>query len=89
MSISMEQFGWSSVCENSVSFREKARLSHPFQLQCRACGFEPDDQITAPRYCPKCASSAWERFVKPGSLLDNVGPGDPEFAPTTDDELDA
>jgi hypothetical protein len=89
MSISMEHFGWSSITETSTPLTERARTSHPFQLQCRACGFEPEDQIIAPRYCPKCASSSWERFPKPGGLLANVGAADPSMDAEMDDEPDA
>jgi len=43
-----------------------------FVLQCRACGFEPEDIITPPSICPKCHSKSWERFAKPGSILENA-----------------
>lgn len=43
-----------------------------FQLQCRACGFEPENVMTPPRCCPKCFSEAWERFARPGSILENA-----------------
>jgi predicted Zn-ribbon and HTH transcriptional regulator len=43
-----------------------------FQLQCRSCGFEPEDVVTAPRLCPKCHGETWERFARPGSILDNA-----------------
>lgn len=43
-----------------------------FTLQCRSCGYEPEDTVTAPRLCPKCHGNRWERFAKPGSILDNA-----------------
>jgi len=43
-----------------------------FQLQCRRCGFEPEDVVVAPKYCPKCHSESWERFARPGSILENA-----------------
>jgi hypothetical protein len=43
-----------------------------FQMQCRSCGFEPEDSVIAPRVCPKCHSESWERFARPGSILDNA-----------------
>jgi hypothetical protein len=89
MSISMEHFGWSSIAQKSTSMVERARLSHPFQLQCRTCGFEPENQIIPPRRCPKCASSTWERFPKPGGLLANVSAMDPWPESEEDDDLDA
>ena len=35
-------------------------------------GFEPDGVVTPPRLCPKCHGESWERFAKPGSILDNA-----------------
>jgi hypothetical protein len=43
-----------------------------FLLQCRACGFEPDDVVRPPKICPKCHSEAWERYARPGSILQNA-----------------
>jgi hypothetical protein len=43
-----------------------------FQLQCRSCGFEPENAVVAPRFCPKCHSNSWERYTRPGSILDNA-----------------
>ena len=41
-----------------------------FGLQCRRCGYEVDDVAQAPHtVCPKCHGDSWERFVRPGSLL--------------------
>jgi hypothetical protein len=66
MSINMEPFGWQKLASE-----ETPKQAFPFTLQCRSCGFEPDDQVIAPRHkCPKCAASSWERYTKPGSLLD-------------------
>jgi hypothetical protein len=46
----------------------------PYRLQCRSCNFEPVDSVIAPRRCPKCSGSAWERFVFPRSLLMRADP---------------
>lgn len=43
-----------------------------FQVQCRMCSFEPEDVLSPPRVCPKCHSQSWERFARPGSLLQNA-----------------
>ena len=43
-----------------------------FQAQCRMCGYEPEDYLHPPKICPKCYSQAWERFARPGSLLQNA-----------------
>jgi predicted Zn-ribbon and HTH transcriptional regulator len=43
-----------------------------FQVQCRMCSFEPEDVLHPPRTCPKCHSQAWERFARPGSILQNA-----------------
>lgn len=42
-----------------------------FAVQCRSCGFEPEVAVTAPRVCPKCHANSWERFARPGSILEN------------------
>jgi len=33
------------------------------QRECHYCGFVPVAQSSAPRRCPKCGGSAWERRV--------------------------
>ena len=72
MSISMERF----AAEGSFLKYEAHRGHEPmvpiFTLQCRACGFEPEDAVVAPHSCPKCHSKSWERFAKPGSILSNA-----------------
>jgi rubrerythrin len=72
MSISMERFA--SQGHFMTYERNHAPSTHTaiFHLQCRSCGFEPDDVVTAPRVCPKCHSESWERFAKPGSILANA-----------------
>jgi rubrerythrin len=35
-----------------------------FRIECRRCGFEPEDSIIPPRVCPKCNASAWERSAR-------------------------
>ena len=43
-----------------------------FTVQCRQCGFEPEECLVPPPVCPKCHGQSWERFTKPGSLLSNA-----------------
>lgn len=43
-----------------------------FVVQCRCCGFEPEDTVLPPKTCPKCHGQAWERFARPGSILANA-----------------
>jgi hypothetical protein len=43
-----------------------------FNLQCASCGFEPENCVTPPKLCPKCHGTAWERYARPGSILDNA-----------------
>jgi hypothetical protein len=69
MSISMERFGSNEpLWEPRVSSGSRGP-AFPFRLQCRSCGFEPEDAITHLPLCPKCHGSAWERFAFPRSLL--------------------
>ena len=72
MSISMERF----ASEGHFATYDPAHLQPThvtiFQLQCRSCGYEPEDSVVAPRLCPKCHSKSWERFARPGSILENA-----------------
>jgi rubrerythrin len=72
MSISMERFGSEGHFATYDPVNSSSQRSAIFQLQCRSCGYEPEDVVTAPRLCPKCHSKAWERFARPGSILDNA-----------------
>jgi predicted Zn-ribbon and HTH transcriptional regulator len=72
MSISMERF---SAHGHFLTYdRHIASMSRKaiFQLQCHSCGYEPADVVVAPRICPKCHAQSWERFAKPGSILENA-----------------
>jgi rubredoxin len=69
MSIDMEHFGSTAQRTETRPQSDATSLAFPYRLQCRACGFEPEDAITPPHRCPKCAGSAWERFALPRSLL--------------------
>ncbi|HEY1686315.1 MAG TPA: hypothetical protein VGG19_16225 [Tepidisphaeraceae bacterium] len=71
MSISMEKFGSTGHFATYNPFETSAPIAI-FTLQCRSCGFEPADAVVAPRCCPKCHAQAWERFVRPGSVLENA-----------------
>ena len=71
MSISMERFASEGQFATYDAFHAPKRVP-VFQLQCRSCGFEPPDSVVAPRLCPKCHGEAWERFAKPGSILENA-----------------
>ena len=72
MSISMDRFESSGRFATYDAFRDAAPKITVFQLQCRCCGFEPEDVVTPPRVCPKCHGETWERFARPGSILDNA-----------------
>jgi predicted Zn-ribbon and HTH transcriptional regulator len=69
MSISMEPFESHEQLSQSHPSNGLPALIFPYRLQCRACGFEPADAITAPQRCIKCNRSAFERFPLPKSLL--------------------
>ncbi len=72
MSISMEPFASENHFPTYDAFKLSSQPVSIFQLQCRSCGFEPEDTVVAPRLCPKCHSKSWERFTRPGSILDNA-----------------
>ncbi len=72
MSISMERFEANGQFLTYDPFATSAHRVSVFQLQCRCCGFEPTDAVVAPKICPKCRGDAWERFARPGSILENA-----------------
>ena len=72
MSISMERFGSDGHFAKYNPLPTVTARTAVFQLQCRCCGFEPEGVVTPPRLCPKCHSQSWERFARPGGILDNA-----------------
>lgn len=72
MSISMDRFGSEGQFATFDRYQESVQRVAVFQIQCRSCGFEPADTVVAPRVCPKCHSESWERFARPGSILENA-----------------
>lgn len=69
MSIAMERFGSS---ERPSEFGGSQSVASPYTVQCRMCGFEPEDASRPPSRCPKCTSDSWEQFAFPRSLLVNT-----------------
>ncbi len=72
MVISMEQFASQGQFATYDPYAAVPQTQTVFQLQCRSCGYEPEDTVVAPRHCPKCHSKSWERFARPGSILTNA-----------------
>lgn len=72
MSISVERFGSEGRFATYNPFPSVSDRAVVFQLQCRCCGFEPEGVVTPPKLCPKCHGESWERFARPGSILDNA-----------------
>ncbi len=72
MSISMERFGSQGQFVTYDPFAHAISRVAIFQLQCRCCGYEPTDSVVAPKHCPKCGSESFERFARPGSILENA-----------------
>jgi hypothetical protein len=72
MPIGMQQFASEGQFATYDPCAQPVTRTEVFSLQCRACGFEPEDVVVAPRLCPKCHAKAWERFAKPGSILTNA-----------------
>ena len=72
MSISMDRFSSQGQFESYNPFVAGAATVAVFQIQCRSCGFEPEGVVTPPRLCPKCHGESWERFARPGSILENA-----------------
>ena len=72
MSISMDRFASEGQFASYNPFQAAMTRVTVFQVQCRCCGFEPDGVVTPPRLCPKCHGESWERFARPGSILENA-----------------
>jgi len=72
MSIGMQRFASEGHFATYDPFARPVETAAIFQLQCRCCGFEPEDVVVPPRVCPKCHGEAWERFARPGSILSNA-----------------
>jgi hypothetical protein len=73
MAIGIEPFASEGHFATYDSFANSSVKVDMFRLQCRSCGFEPEDTVVPPRLCPKCHCKSWERYTRPGSILDNAG----------------
>ena len=72
MSINMESFaakGHFATFDPYLQVQPRVAVS---KVQCRCCGFEPEESVIPPRICPKCHARSWERFAKPGGILENA-----------------
>src|SRR4051812_28366813 len=72
MSISMDRAGAEGDFTAYGAYQDAVPRVAVFQLQCRSCGFEPENAVVAPKICPKCHGESWERFARPGSILENA-----------------
>ena len=72
MSISMERFESKGQFVTYDPFARNISRVAIFQLQCRCCGYEPENVVSAPKVCPKCHGETFERFARPGSILENA-----------------
>jgi rubrerythrin len=72
MSIGMDRFAAAGSYPTYDMFARVPQATTIFSIQCRCCGFEPEDAVIAPSHCPKCHGQSWERFAKPGSILANA-----------------
>ncbi|MGA3066457.1 MAG: hypothetical protein ABSF29_06375 [Tepidisphaeraceae bacterium] len=72
MSISMECFESNGHFATYDAYPKLADRELVFQVQCHFCGYEPTDTVVAPKFCPKCNSTSFERYAKPGSILANA-----------------
>jgi Zn finger protein HypA/HybF involved in hydrogenase expression len=72
MSIQMEPFASAGHFVTYDPYASESVKVAMFRLECRSCGFEPAETVVAPRVCPKCHGKSWQRFTRPGSILDNA-----------------
>jgi Zn finger protein HypA/HybF involved in hydrogenase expression len=72
MSIQMQPFASEGKFATYDPYSASSVKVAMFTLQCRSCGFEPAEAVVAPKLCPKCHGKSWERYTRPGSILDNA-----------------
>jgi hypothetical protein len=72
MPIGMQRFASEGHFATYDPFAKPATQVAVFTMQCRCCGYEPEDVVETPNLCPKCHSKSWERFARPGSILNNA-----------------
>jgi hypothetical protein len=72
MSISADRFGSVGLFRSvKPSPAESARV-RLYQVQCHNCSYDRWDPVNVDGTCPKCGGHAWDRFVRPGSILANA-----------------
>jgi hypothetical protein len=49
----MERFGSEGHFATYDPFAQVPQRVSVFQMQCRSCGYEPENVVTPPRLCPK------------------------------------
>ena len=70
--ISKEVFGLSTQADQAV-MRRMGSVNSMFIMECRTCGFEPEDQDVLPAaQCPRCFATTWRRLPRPGALANVV-----------------
>jgi len=72
MPVSMDGFRTIGQFATYDPFAKADRSVAVFQIQCRSCGYEPADAVSPPSVCPKCNGTSFERFARPGSILENA-----------------
>ena len=72
MPIGMQRFASEGHFATYDPFAKPVERVEVFTVQCRCCGYEPENVVEAPHVCPKCHSKSWERFARPGSILTNA-----------------
>ncbi len=72
MSISMERFASEGHFLRYDPYEAMPQRISVFTIQCRSCGFEPEDTVVMPKLCPKCHGESFERYTRPGSILENA-----------------
>jgi len=72
MSINMESFASAGHFAKFDPYLSSATRVAVVKVQCRCCGFEPEEAVVAPRICPKCHSRSWEQYARPGGTLENA-----------------
>ena len=72
MSIAMTKFASEGNYLTYDPFRAASGRVAVFVMQCRCCGYEAENPLHPPKVCPKCRGESWERYARPGSILENA-----------------
>ena len=70
MSIANDSFQFTGHFLRALTSAHAVRNISPYHVECRYCRYRVEEGVSTPKMCPKCHGASWERFLRPGSLLE-------------------